>query len=163
VLQVARSRTVRPRWADCPDLTFLTALTDFKRENSRYVYGGPSGPRARTVRVCAELVSFAHNSWIWVGDYKYKGRSCVRARLAIPCIHWAQLWSSNSLSHTLCLRLHSSERLSVLSAFASIGDSWGTRWYTVTPRGPQTPQNATKLHIWHSYIKFRHHLLWKIA
>jgi hypothetical protein len=31
VLQVARSRTVRPWWADCPDLTFLTALTDFKR------------------------------------------------------------------------------------------------------------------------------------
>ena len=31
VLQVARSRTVRPWWADCLDLTFLTALTDFKR------------------------------------------------------------------------------------------------------------------------------------
>jgi hypothetical protein len=51
-------------WVDCLDLTFLTALTDFKRENSRYVYGGPSGPRARTVRVCAEHVSFAHNGWI---------------------------------------------------------------------------------------------------
>jgi hypothetical protein len=32
VLQVARLRTVRPWWADCPDLTFLTTLTDFKRE-----------------------------------------------------------------------------------------------------------------------------------
>jgi hypothetical protein len=32
VLQVARSRTVRPWWADCPNLTFLTTLTDFKRE-----------------------------------------------------------------------------------------------------------------------------------
>jgi hypothetical protein len=32
VLQVARSRTVRPWWADCPDLTFLTTLTVFKRE-----------------------------------------------------------------------------------------------------------------------------------
>jgi hypothetical protein len=32
VLQVARSRTVRPWWADCPDLTFLTTLTDFKWE-----------------------------------------------------------------------------------------------------------------------------------
>jgi hypothetical protein len=31
VLQVARSRTVRPWWADRPDLTFLTALTDFKQ------------------------------------------------------------------------------------------------------------------------------------
>jgi hypothetical protein len=39
-------------------------------KNSRYVYGGPSGPRARTVRVCAKHVSFAHNGWIWVGDYK---------------------------------------------------------------------------------------------
>jgi hypothetical protein len=25
---------------------------------------GPSGPRARTVRVCAEYVSFAHSGWI---------------------------------------------------------------------------------------------------
>jgi hypothetical protein len=33
-------------------------------KSSRYVYGGLSGPRARTVRVCAELVSFAHNGWI---------------------------------------------------------------------------------------------------
>jgi hypothetical protein len=32
VLQVARSRTVRPWWVDCLDLTFLTTLTDFKRE-----------------------------------------------------------------------------------------------------------------------------------
>jgi hypothetical protein len=32
VLQVARSPTVRPWWADCPDLTFLTTLTDFKWE-----------------------------------------------------------------------------------------------------------------------------------
>jgi hypothetical protein len=31
VLQVARSRTVRPWWVDRPDLTFLTTLTDFKR------------------------------------------------------------------------------------------------------------------------------------
>jgi hypothetical protein len=30
VLQVARSRTVRPWWADCLDLTLT--LTDFKRE-----------------------------------------------------------------------------------------------------------------------------------
>jgi hypothetical protein len=29
----------------------------------------------------------------------------------------------------------------------------------VTPRDPQTPQNATKLHLYHSYIKFRQHLL----
>jgi hypothetical protein len=27
-------------------------------ENNRYVYGGPSGPRARTVRVCAKHVFF---------------------------------------------------------------------------------------------------------
>jgi hypothetical protein len=73
---------------------------------------------------------FAHNGWIWVRDYKKKGRSCVRALLAIPCTHWAHLWSSNSFSHTHCLRLHSSERLSVPSAFASVDDSWGTRWYT---------------------------------
>jgi hypothetical protein len=38
------------------------------------------------------------------------------------------------------------------------------RWYlrkspSVTSRDPQTPQNATKLHINHSYIKFRQHLL----
>jgi hypothetical protein len=32
VLQVARSWTVRPWWVDCPDLPFLTTLTDFKRE-----------------------------------------------------------------------------------------------------------------------------------
>jgi hypothetical protein len=31
VLQVARSRTVWPWWADCPDLPFLTPPTDFKR------------------------------------------------------------------------------------------------------------------------------------
>jgi hypothetical protein len=37
-------------------------------KNSRYVYGGPSGPRARTVRVCTEHVFFAHNGWIWVRD-----------------------------------------------------------------------------------------------
>jgi hypothetical protein len=29
--------------------------------------GGPSGPRARTVRVCAELVLFAHNGWNLMG------------------------------------------------------------------------------------------------
>jgi hypothetical protein len=28
------------------------------------MYGGPSGPRAQTVRVCAEHVLFAHNGWI---------------------------------------------------------------------------------------------------
>jgi hypothetical protein len=39
-------------------------------EYSRYVYGGPSGLRARTVRVCAEQVLFAHNGWNLVGDYK---------------------------------------------------------------------------------------------
>jgi hypothetical protein len=39
-------------------------------KSSRYVYDEPSGPRARTVRVCAEHVSFAHNGWIWVGGYK---------------------------------------------------------------------------------------------
>jgi hypothetical protein len=58
---------------------------------------------------------------------------------------WARVWGlswpflahielicgpPNSLSHTPRLRLHSSERLSVPSAFASIGDSCGTRWYT---------------------------------
>jgi hypothetical protein len=32
VLQVARSRTIQPWWADCPDLPFLTTLTYFKRE-----------------------------------------------------------------------------------------------------------------------------------
>jgi hypothetical protein len=32
VLQVARSRMVQPWWANCPDLTFLTTLIDFKRE-----------------------------------------------------------------------------------------------------------------------------------
>jgi hypothetical protein len=65
----------------------------------------------------------------------------VRPLLAIPSTHWAHFWSSNSLSHTLCLGLHSSDRLSVPSAFASISNPWGTRWYTdkfhrlVTPRG----------------------------
>jgi hypothetical protein len=54
----------------------------------------------------------------------------VRPLLVIPSTHWAHLWSTNSLSHTLCLGLHSSERLSVPSAFASIDDPWGTRWYT---------------------------------
>jgi hypothetical protein len=29
----------------------------------------------------------------------------------------------------------------------------------VTPRDPQTPQNATKLHLYYSYIKFRQRLL----
>jgi hypothetical protein len=70
VLQVARSRTVQPRLVDCLDLAFVTALTDFKRENSRYVYGGPSGLRARTVHVCAENVLVAHNGWIFVDGYK---------------------------------------------------------------------------------------------
>jgi hypothetical protein len=32
VLLAVRSRTVRPWWADGPDPTFLTTLTDFKRE-----------------------------------------------------------------------------------------------------------------------------------
>jgi hypothetical protein len=31
------------------------------RKTSRYLYGGPSGLRARTVRVCAEIVLVAHN------------------------------------------------------------------------------------------------------
>jgi hypothetical protein len=31
------------------------------------MYDGPSGPRARTVRVCAELVLFAHNGWNLMG------------------------------------------------------------------------------------------------
>jgi hypothetical protein len=53
VLHVASSRIVRPKWADCSDLTFLTALIDFKRKNSCYVYGGPSGPRARP-SACAQ-------------------------------------------------------------------------------------------------------------
>jgi hypothetical protein len=70
VLQVARSQTVRPRLADYPDLAFLTALTDFKQENSRYVYSGPSGLRARTVRVRAENVPVAHNGWIFEVGYK---------------------------------------------------------------------------------------------
>jgi hypothetical protein len=54
----------------------------------------------------------------------------VRTLLAIPSIHWAHLWSSNSFSHTFCLGLYSSERLRAPSAFASFGDPWGTRWYT---------------------------------
>jgi hypothetical protein len=37
---------------------------------SRDMYGGPSGPRAWTVRVCADPVLFAHNGWILMGDYK---------------------------------------------------------------------------------------------
>jgi hypothetical protein len=39
-------------------------------KTSFYVYGGPSGPKVRTVRVCAEYVLFAHNGWIWVVCYK---------------------------------------------------------------------------------------------
>jgi hypothetical protein len=31
-------------------------------KTSRYLYGGPSGLRARTIRVCAEIVLVAHNS-----------------------------------------------------------------------------------------------------
>ena len=44
----------------------------------------------------------------------------MRALLAIPSTHCAHLWSSNSNSHTRCLRLHSSEWLRASSAFASI-------------------------------------------
>jgi hypothetical protein len=51
----------------------------------------------------------------------------VRALLAIPNTHWAHLWSSNSNSHTRCLRLHSCEWLRASSAFASIVIFWGTR------------------------------------
>jgi hypothetical protein len=37
---------------------------------NRYLYGGPSGLRARTVRVCAESVLVAHNGWIFEVGYK---------------------------------------------------------------------------------------------
>ena len=49
-------------------LTFCVSSDMFSNGHySRYMYGGPSGPRARTVRVCVELVLFAHNSWNLVG------------------------------------------------------------------------------------------------
>jgi hypothetical protein len=34
------------------------------------MYDGPSGLRARTVRVCAESVLVAHNGWIFEVGYK---------------------------------------------------------------------------------------------
>jgi hypothetical protein len=54
----------------------------------------------------------------------------VRPLLATPSTHWAHLWSSNSNSHTRCLRSHSSEWLRSSSAFAFFVNFWGTRWYT---------------------------------
>jgi hypothetical protein len=50
-----------PNFSDNSD-RFQTGIIAVMRTADRPALGrGPSGPRARTVRVCAELVLFAHN------------------------------------------------------------------------------------------------------
>jgi hypothetical protein len=58
---VDRSRTVQPRMADRLSLTFSDSTDIFQTRIIHYLYGGPSGHRARTVRVCADSVLVAHN------------------------------------------------------------------------------------------------------
>jgi hypothetical protein len=72
--------------------------------------------------VCAELVLFAHNGWNLVGAIN---RRVARVReLSWPFFaHIELICDPPTHSLTLCLRLHSSGRLRVPSAFASFGDS----------------------------------------
>jgi hypothetical protein len=62
VLQVARSWTFRPREPDCPDLTFLTALADFKREKVAVMCTADRpalghGPSACVQNLCLLLIT----------------------------------------------------------------------------------------------------------
>jgi hypothetical protein len=60
VLQVARSRTVPPRWVNCPDLTFLIALIDFKQEKIVVMCTVDRPALGRGPSACAENVCCLH-------------------------------------------------------------------------------------------------------